>query len=165
MNSCSLAFPSTSISRRTRRGAFAVFAVLLVATGVSAVWAQSVPSAGAQVAPATVPVPVIEGKTLDGKPFKLSMLKGKVVLVMFWSTGCAVCRGWDCTALSAGSVTRAGGRCGWFWLDRRVGILHRVMTEAVAGAGDGDDLGVVPEAIQDRRRRRHVADQLAPILQ
>lgn len=92
MNSCSLAFPSTSISRRTRRGAFAVFAVLLVATGVSAVWAQSVPPSGAQVAPVTVPVPVIEGTTFDGKPFKLSMLKGKVVLVMFWSTGCAVCR-------------------------------------------------------------------------
>ncbi len=37
-------------------------------------------------------VPLVEGKTIDGKPFKLSALKGKVVLVMFWSTGCAVCR-------------------------------------------------------------------------
>jgi thiol-disulfide isomerase/thioredoxin len=36
--------------------------------------------------------PQIEGKTIDGAPFKLSSLKGKVVLVMFWSTGCAVCR-------------------------------------------------------------------------
>lgn len=34
----------------------------------------------------------IEGKTIDGAPFKLSSLKGKVVLVMFWSTDCAVCR-------------------------------------------------------------------------
>ena len=34
----------------------------------------------------------IEGKTIEGNPFKLASLKGKVVLVMFWSTGCAVCR-------------------------------------------------------------------------
>ncbi len=39
-----------------------------------------------------VSLPSIEGKTLDGKAFKLSMLKGKVALVMFWSTECAVCR-------------------------------------------------------------------------
>lgn len=36
--------------------------------------------------------PAVEGKTIDGKPFKLDSLKGKVVLLMFWSTGCAVCR-------------------------------------------------------------------------
>ena len=38
------------------------------------------------------PAPVVEGKTIEGQPFRLSALKGKVVLVMFWSTGCAVCR-------------------------------------------------------------------------
>ena len=43
------------------------------------------------VAPLMV-LPQIEGKTIDGNPFKLSSLKGKVVLVMFWSTSCAVCR-------------------------------------------------------------------------
>src|SRR5512133_827117 len=36
--------------------------------------------------------PLVDGKTIEGKPFRLSSLKGKVVLVMFWSTGCAVCR-------------------------------------------------------------------------
>ena len=36
--------------------------------------------------------PQIEGKTIDGAPFNLTSLKGKVVLIMFWSTGCAVCR-------------------------------------------------------------------------
>ncbi len=92
MNSCASTFLSTSISRRQRMAAFATVAALFLATGVSAVCAQSVPLAVAQVAPATASVPVIEGKTIDGKPFKLSMLKGKVVLVMFWSTGCAVCR-------------------------------------------------------------------------
>lgn len=34
----------------------------------------------------------IEGKTVDGKAFTMSSLKGKVVLVLFWSTDCAVCR-------------------------------------------------------------------------
>ena len=36
--------------------------------------------------------PIVQGKASDGKPFKLSSLKGKVALVMFWSTDCAVCR-------------------------------------------------------------------------
>jgi thiol-disulfide isomerase/thioredoxin len=36
--------------------------------------------------------PQIEGKTVEGKPFALSSLRGKVVLVLYWSTGCAVCR-------------------------------------------------------------------------
>ncbi|TAG26663.1 MAG: TlpA family protein disulfide reductase [Burkholderiales bacterium] len=34
----------------------------------------------------------ILGKTMDGQPFDLAKLKGKVVLVMFWATDCAVCR-------------------------------------------------------------------------
>jgi cytochrome oxidase Cu insertion factor (SCO1/SenC/PrrC family) len=46
----------------------------------------------AQKATAQTPVPVIGGTTLDKKQFQLASLKGKVVLVMFWSTDCAVCR-------------------------------------------------------------------------
>ena len=42
--------------------------------------------------PPLVPLAQLEGKSIDGSPFDLNMLKGKVVLVMFWSTGCAVCR-------------------------------------------------------------------------
>jgi cytochrome oxidase Cu insertion factor (SCO1/SenC/PrrC family) len=34
----------------------------------------------------------LEGKTLESKDFQLSSLKGKVSLVMFWSTNCPVCR-------------------------------------------------------------------------
>lgn len=34
----------------------------------------------------------VSGKTLDNKDFQLSSLKGKVTLVVFWSTNCAVCR-------------------------------------------------------------------------
>lgn len=56
--------------------------------GMSAAVAQTAPSAGAVAAIK----PVIEGKTVEGKPFKLSSLNGKVVLVLYWSTNCAVCR-------------------------------------------------------------------------
>ncbi len=48
--------------------------------------------APAQAAPQAASAPAIEGKTIEGAPFKLESLKGKVVLVMFWSTNCAVCR-------------------------------------------------------------------------
>ena len=37
-------------------------------------------------------VPLVQGSTTDGKPFELGSLKGKVVLLMFWSTSCPVCR-------------------------------------------------------------------------
>jgi thiol-disulfide isomerase/thioredoxin len=80
---------------RVRPGSVRIVAAaagLLLAAGVSSAWAQGVLPAGAPGAKTEVSLPVVEGKTIDGKPFKLSMLKGKVVLVMFWSTGCAVCR-------------------------------------------------------------------------
>lgn len=34
----------------------------------------------------------IDGRGLDGKPFDLAAQRGKVVMVVFWSTACAVCR-------------------------------------------------------------------------
>ena len=37
--------------------------------------------------------PQLEGKTVAAKPFRLDELRGKVVLELFWSTDCAVCRG------------------------------------------------------------------------
>ncbi|MES2398844.1 MAG: TlpA disulfide reductase family protein [Pseudomonadota bacterium] len=52
----------------------------------------AVKAASAPVMVAAVTVPQIEGRTIEGAAFKLASLKGKVVLVMFWSTGCAVCR-------------------------------------------------------------------------
>lgn len=51
-----------------------------------------VSDAGAQPPPVPPVFPAMEGSTIDGKPFGLASLRGKVVLVMFWSTGCAVCR-------------------------------------------------------------------------
>ena len=79
------------ISARVWRSALCVTAALLMGMALPAA-AQSAASApGASTAAAFV-VPQMEGKTIEGNPFKLASLKGKVVLVMFWSTGCAVCR-------------------------------------------------------------------------
>ncbi|MDP3605397.1 MAG: hypothetical protein Q8R59_06590, partial [Polaromonas sp.] len=47
--------------------------------------AASIPAGSAVAAPAPA-APSIEGKTVEGKPFSLPSLKGKVVLVLYWST-------------------------------------------------------------------------------
>lgn len=65
---------------------------LALAAALPAAAQSAVPVAGAISAGASNTLPEITGKTVDGAPFKLAALKGKVVLVMFWSTGCAVCR-------------------------------------------------------------------------
>ena len=36
-------------------------------------------------------IPTLQGRTLAGQPFSLAELRGKVALVVFWSTDCAVC--------------------------------------------------------------------------
>ena len=92
MNVWSLKFLVKAAFDSRRVGARALLAGLLLAPAFTVGWAQSIPPPGAPVAVVGVSLPVLEGKTIDGKPFRLSMLKGKVVLVMFWSTGCAVCR-------------------------------------------------------------------------
>lgn len=37
-------------------------------------------------------LPDVQGPTVEGQPFNLFKLRGKVVMLMFWSTDCAVCR-------------------------------------------------------------------------
>jgi cytochrome oxidase Cu insertion factor (SCO1/SenC/PrrC family) len=66
-----------------------LLAAMWVATSA---YAQTSTAANPTQALATVMDPTLEGRTLDGKPFALSALKGKVVLLMFWATDCAVCR-------------------------------------------------------------------------
>jgi thiol-disulfide isomerase/thioredoxin len=93
MNGWSLANSSNSVVlRQWRRRASVGLVGMVLAAGVAVGWAQGAVSPGLSSSTAAVSSPVIEGTSIDGKPFKLSMLKGKVVLVMFWSTGCAVCR-------------------------------------------------------------------------
>ncbi len=54
--------------------------------------AQTQPQAARALAPAMTAQPRVIGQTFDGRPFDLAGLRGKVVLVVFWSTTCAVCR-------------------------------------------------------------------------
>lgn len=54
--------------------------------------AQAPASVSAPAVSAASASPSIVGATLEKKAFNLASLKGKVVLVMFWSTDCAVCR-------------------------------------------------------------------------
>lgn len=52
--------------------------------------ADAVPAGATTGAP--VNIPTLRGTGLDGKPLSLDALRGRVVLVFYWSTGCAVCR-------------------------------------------------------------------------
>ena len=67
-----------------------LFAAVLAGLCTSAP-AQTSTRAAASAPAQTVPLQV-EGKTIDGKPFSLASQRGKVVLLMLWSTDCAVCR-------------------------------------------------------------------------
>jgi thiol-disulfide isomerase/thioredoxin len=80
---------------RTRLASVGVAAFAMSWMAMSGAYAQTPARpapAAAQAAPQAASAPAIEGKTSEGAPFKLESLKGKVVLVMFWSTNCAVCR-------------------------------------------------------------------------
>ncbi|MDP1953564.1 MAG: TlpA disulfide reductase family protein [Polaromonas sp.] len=85
--------PATARQGGPRSGlAFAgLGALVLVLLGLAAPVLAQTPAPSPKV-DAAVAAAQIEGKTVEGKPFVLSSLKGKVVLVLYWSTGCAVCR-------------------------------------------------------------------------
>jgi len=54
--------------------------------------ASSKPSVAAVAAAVPEKPVMVVGKTLDGQAFDMQALRGKVVLVMLWSTDCAMCR-------------------------------------------------------------------------
>jgi hypothetical protein len=46
----------------------------------------------ARAQPAGFSGPTLEGQTADGQALGLAALRGRVVMVFYWSTNCAVCR-------------------------------------------------------------------------
>jgi len=71
-----LSVPHPSLRRRQLLGCLPLLAWPL---------AQAQPAAAA-------PFPALEGRTADGQALGLAGLRGRVVLILYWSTGCAVCR-------------------------------------------------------------------------
>ena len=65
--------------------------------------------------------------------------------------------------------TIAGRRAGQFWVFGRHGsglwIIAEPVPQAVASALEGDDLGVVKEAVEDGRGTGHVAEELTPVFE
>ena len=62
----------------------------LLQTGIAAALASPM-LLRAQPAPTVAPA-TLAGTTLEGRPYDMKAEQGKVVLVFFWSTECAVCR-------------------------------------------------------------------------
>lgn len=54
--------------------------------------AMLAPATRSQSASSAEAVPRLKGTDLQGRPLQLSALRGRVVLVFYWRTGCAVCR-------------------------------------------------------------------------
>ncbi|HMS27013.1 MAG TPA: TlpA disulfide reductase family protein [Burkholderiaceae bacterium] len=72
-----------------------VFTLLLIAVGQVDAQSSNAKPANALTSGQSVAIgsePVVSGLTFDKKPFQLASLKGKVVVLMFWTTDCAVCR-------------------------------------------------------------------------
>lgn len=53
---------------------------------------QASVASGAAASVASLKAAVLSGPTLDGQAFNLEAMRGKVVLLMLWSTDCAACR-------------------------------------------------------------------------
>lgn len=91
------------------------------------------PALAADAAPALAlgAVPTLRGTTQDGTAFALDGLRGRVVLVFYWATGCAVCRdkmrelranmmGWQGQPFSLIGVNADAKRQDWMEYERLV---------------------------------------------
>lgn len=78
-----------------------------------------------------LPMPTLEGTNADGQRFKLADQRNRVVLVFYWSTGCAVCRdkmrelranlmGWSSQAFTLIGVNMDAKRAEWIEYERLV---------------------------------------------
>ena len=65
-------------------------ALLLTGLHLLAPTALAQTSTAPPAAQAALAQPVVTGKTLEGQAFDLAKLKGRVVMLMFWSTECAI---------------------------------------------------------------------------
>lgn len=100
----------------TRRRLLQAAALLPAAMRAPTVWSQA--------APGTESIVRLEGSDAEGRPVRLSALRGRVVLVFHWRTGCAVCRdkmhelranliGWQGQAFSLIGVNADARRKDW----------------------------------------------------
>lgn len=83
------------------------------------------------VTPGGLPTPELEGTTADGQRRQLAALRGRVVLVFYWATGCAVCRdkmrelranlkGWQSAPFTLLGVNMDARRQDWLDYERLV---------------------------------------------
>lgn len=83
-----LATLSTCITAQLRKSAIA--SICLIAT--LPLTAQTLKQTSPATATTTAAAPSLSGIAIDKKLFQLESLKGKVVVLMYWATDCAVCR-------------------------------------------------------------------------
>ena len=107
-------------------------------------------AAGAEPPSPGASAPALEGTTSDGKRFKLTDHRNRVVLVFYWSTGCAVCRdkmrelranlqGWQSQSFTLIGVNMDPRRPDWIEYERLVAQTVPVPQRFLSvWAGDAD---------------------------
>lgn len=95
---------------------------LMGASAAAPLWAAT---------PGGLTVPELEGSTADGQRLLLAGLRGRVVLVFYWATGCVVCRdkmrelranlkGWQAAPFTLLGVNMDTRRQDWLGYERLV---------------------------------------------
>ncbi|TNF61781.1 MAG: TlpA family protein disulfide reductase [Burkholderiales bacterium] len=102
-------------------------------------------------------IPELEGTAADGQRLRLADLKGQVVLVLYWATGCAVCRdkmrelranlkGWAGQPFTLIGVNMDTQRQDWLDYERLVAqsvpAPQRFVSVWAGGSGFRDSMGL-----------------------